>query len=196
MRIERCCVNGCDSPTLNRGWCSKHYQRWLAHGDPTKVLLRQTPRGKIDEWIKTVAIPYSDDDECLTWPFSISGNGYGKLWVKGRLVVASRHICSLVNGDPPDPSYDAAHSCGKGHEGCVNPKHLSWKTKSENQSDRHIHGTSNSGSKHGMAKLSEKQVLEMRSLSNSVSWDDLALKYNVTRNTVSLIARRKIWTHI
>ena len=30
-----CSVPGCDRVgTLRRGMCSKHYQRWLAHGDP------------------------------------------------------------------------------------------------------------------------------------------------------------------
>lgn len=30
-----CSVEGCDHPSKTRGWCSKHYQRWRAHGDPT-----------------------------------------------------------------------------------------------------------------------------------------------------------------
>ena len=33
-----CSVDGCDRVgTLRRGMCSKHYQRWLAHGDPDIV---------------------------------------------------------------------------------------------------------------------------------------------------------------
>ena len=38
-----CKVQGCDSPVRGRGYCSKHYQRWRTHGDPTKVL---PPRGR------------------------------------------------------------------------------------------------------------------------------------------------------
>jgi hypothetical protein len=31
-----CDVDGCDQPRLNsRGWCSRHYLRWVKHGDPT-----------------------------------------------------------------------------------------------------------------------------------------------------------------
>lgn len=51
-------------------------------------------------------------------------------------------MCQKAHGDPPSPKHDAAHSCGRGHEGCVNPNHLSWKTKKQNQADRITHGTS------------------------------------------------------
>lgn len=29
-----CMIKDCSSPALARGWCSKHYNRWRAHGDP------------------------------------------------------------------------------------------------------------------------------------------------------------------
>lgn len=34
MAEHTCSVNGCASKILARGWCSKHYQRWLKTGDP------------------------------------------------------------------------------------------------------------------------------------------------------------------
>lgn len=34
MAITTCTVNGCESNTIARGYCSKHYQRWAKHGDP------------------------------------------------------------------------------------------------------------------------------------------------------------------
>lgn len=33
-----CSIEGCTNPTLSRGWCSKHYQRWRANGDPAKTV--------------------------------------------------------------------------------------------------------------------------------------------------------------
>lgn len=29
-----CSIDDCERRAYARGWCSKHYQRWLAHGDP------------------------------------------------------------------------------------------------------------------------------------------------------------------
>lgn len=33
-------------------------------------------------------------------------------------------MCELVYGKPPMPKHQAAHNCGKGNLGCINPKHL------------------------------------------------------------------------
>lgn len=35
MAERRCTVEGCDRPMRARGWCTRHYQRWQRHGDPT-----------------------------------------------------------------------------------------------------------------------------------------------------------------
>lgn len=46
-----------------------------------------------------------------------------------------RHMCKLKNGDPPTPDHEAAHSCGNGKHGCINPNHLRWATDAENMAD-------------------------------------------------------------
>ena len=35
-----CSIEGCDDPVLARGWCTKHYRAWDAHGDPLGRRLR------------------------------------------------------------------------------------------------------------------------------------------------------------
>jgi hypothetical protein len=37
-RPSVCQVDGCDKAPHGRGWCHKHYMRWLKHGDPTAVI--------------------------------------------------------------------------------------------------------------------------------------------------------------
>lgn len=34
MADRTCSVDGCERLSLSRGWCNKHYKRFLAHGDP------------------------------------------------------------------------------------------------------------------------------------------------------------------
>ena len=36
--MKECEVNGCNLQARARGWCSLHYQRWRAHGDPEWAL--------------------------------------------------------------------------------------------------------------------------------------------------------------
>jgi hypothetical protein len=38
-----CAVDGCDCPVLARGWCRRHYRRWLNHGDPMADLRLTVP---------------------------------------------------------------------------------------------------------------------------------------------------------
>lgn len=43
---QKCSIKDCGKPTQSRGWCSKHYQRWLKYGDPLKVLVDPVWDGK------------------------------------------------------------------------------------------------------------------------------------------------------
>src|SRR3990167_4697635 len=36
--MEPCSVDGCEQAATKKGWCVKHYSRWIRHGDPLKVL--------------------------------------------------------------------------------------------------------------------------------------------------------------
>lgn len=45
MAKRTCSIDGCDAPADARGWCSKHYARWRAHGDPLMVLRDRRPQG-------------------------------------------------------------------------------------------------------------------------------------------------------
>lgn len=35
MAERTCTIHDCGGKHLSRGWCGKHYMRWLRHGDPT-----------------------------------------------------------------------------------------------------------------------------------------------------------------
>lgn len=138
-----CSIPGCGRPHRALGWCHGHRYRWVRYGDPLggkPINARGTGNGEVQRYFREVVLPY-EGTECLIWPFGCCPRGYGRLKYEGRQIIASRLICEIVNGPPLTPELQAAHSCGKGHLGCVNPGHLSWKTPAANQADRIIHGT-------------------------------------------------------
>jgi len=103
-------------------------------------------------------VSYAGSD-CLTWPFARSSRGYGNIRTGESHMVAHRAMAILAHGNPTFPEAQAAHICGKGHEGCVNPMHLEWKTPHANQADRIGHGTTIRGEMQHKSVLTEGQVL-------------------------------------
>jgi hypothetical protein len=104
-----------------------------------------------------------------------------------------RLVCEYVNGAAPTPRHHAAHSCGNGHLGCVTPRHLSWKTPSENADDKLVHGTAQRGEKHAHAKLTENQVRIIRELKGTASQTTLAERFGVSPTTIGQIHNRRVW---
>lgn len=134
-----------------------------------------------------------EGDACLVWPYSTS-RGYAQVYLsRGELRKAARVMCEWVHGEPPTPDHEAAHSCGNGNKGCVNPKHLSWKTRSENQRDRLRHGTAGNGKTGRGSKLLPQQVQEIIAGGTSVS--DFARRFGVTRSAVRKIQIGEIWKY-
>lgn len=123
------------------------------------------------DWLRAHANYASD--ECLIWPFSRIPKGYGQLGI--RRTYAHRFMCELVNGPPPTPKHQTRHDCGNGHLGCVNPRHLSWATNSQNQLDRRRHGTAKVPRK----RLTAEQVEEIRRLKGIETQASIASRLGV-----------------
>jgi hypothetical protein len=189
-----CSIPDCSKSVYARGWCSAHYQKWLRHGDPEGG---GTPIGMPVKFFNEVVLSHQSDD-CLIWPYGKDGNGYATLLLCGKRGHVHRFVCEAKNGPPPFSKAEAAHSCGNGHLGCVNQQHLRWKTRTENQNDRIIHGTSpsNPGEKNGNAKLTEADVLKIRSLENTATTNEIARQFSIHFSTVRSIILRKKWNHI
>lgn len=129
-----------------------------------------------------------DGAECLIWPFCRQPTGYGAFGYtengKREMPYAHRYMCELVNGPPPTPTHEAAHSCGNGKGGCVHPKHLSWKTISENNLDCRAHGTHVRCPTGNRGKLTDAQVAEIRSLAGTMTQAAMAARFSVSQPTI------------
>jgi hypothetical protein len=187
-----CSVEGCTRKHKGRGWCNAHYQRWNLKGDPLAPMGRACP-GELTRFIRDVAVPFAGD-ACLPWPFSMASGGRGVIRVDGKQRPVARVVCQLAHGDPPTPEHVSAHSCGKGHLGCVNPRHLRWATNQENRDDMVLHGTRVRGEQHGSSKLTESEVRSIRDkLAQGGRRGSIAVEYSVTWHAVADIATGKTW---
>lgn len=184
-----CSIPNCGKRSKYRGMCERHYRRYLRYGDP---LSGKTPAGEPHQFLTTIALRHAGT-ECLLWPYARSSGGYGQIRIHGRMQPAHRVICELVNGAPPDPDYEAAHSCGQGHNGCVSPLHLSWKTSKQNMADRIGHGTAPRGTRHYKAKLSDQDVLRICSLYGDLDQHQIGKMFGISNLTVSCIIRGRAW---
>lgn len=187
-----CSVEGCGKPVEKRGWCTAHYKRWRRHGNPEGG---GPKKGQVQEYYRNIVLKCErgPDDECLIWPYSKS-DGRGQISFGGQPTLVSRLVCEEKHGPAPTPDHEAAHSCGKGNQGCVTKGHIRWATPSENQMDRVDHGTSNRGERHAMSKLSQEQVLKIRSLQGKMLQRDIAKMFGVCAGTISEIHQRRTWS--
>lgn len=191
MATERLCsVPECGKPHYGLGLCNKHYKQEYKKRNPSE---RKGEIGRhAARYLSDVVIPYTGDD-CLTWPFARSSNGYSNIGINGRNARVHRIVCETVNGSPPSPKHEAAHTCGNGHEGCVNPRHVVWKTHAGNERDKVEHGTAVRGAKHALSKLSSADVLTILSLRGRLSNTKIAAQYGVCRQLVDGIMKGTKW---
>lgn len=185
-----CTIPNCSKPVVARGWCDTHYCRWKRTGDPQGSKARELGPARL--YLEEIVLPYEGDD-CLIWPFGRSVYGYGRIKYLGKDYAVSRLACIEVNGPPPTPKHEAAHNCGNGHLGCVNPKHLRWATREENRADRLIHGTHDLGEQNGASKLKTAEVIKIRALEGVMSQRKIAGMFNISSTTVSRIHHRHLW---
>lgn len=189
--VKTCYVDGCFSKVKALGCCVKHYTRLRRYGD-VNVRLRPA-NGEAMQWVMD-NLDFSSD-ECLPWPYASGSRGDAVVLHGGRLRSASRVMCEIVHGIPdPSLSLECAHNCGNGHLGCMNPRHLRWDTRSGNHADKVIHGTHNRGERNVNAKVTEDQVLEIRSSKQALSV--LSKMYGISVAAVSSIRTGKNWKYL
>ncbi len=184
-----CLVDGCPKSACNAkyGWCWGHYTRWRRHGSPTGG---DRPRGVALDFIE-IAVRYSGD-ECLLWPHATTASGYGYVGVGYKRIMAHRLVLERSAGPAPQPDMVAAHAPVVCHNRlCVNPRHLRWDSMAGNHADKVPDDTHDRGSRHPNSKLTESQVLAIRS--DARPHDRIAAQYGISRQYVGLIRNRKRW---
>lgn len=185
--MSGCHLEGCYNAARTKGLCNAHYLRLLKYGDPTKGRTNAKPGQPLRFAAEVAALPYRD--ECVIWPYGKFDNGYGSVFHEGKNRGSHVVVCELAHGSCPADKDEAAHECG--NRACVNPHHLRWATKQQNAADRLEHGTGNRGERHNMAKLTERDVLSIRS--DSRQQKEIAEDFGVTSAAIWMIKHRRSW---
>lgn len=102
-----------------------------------------------------------NENGCWIWRRCTGNNEYGYMRWQGKWLSAHRASYKEFKGDIAK-GYVISHICDTPL--CINPEHLRQRTQKENMQDSASKKRMNHGEKHHLAKLTDKQILEMRLL--------------------------------
>jgi len=131
--------------------------------------------------------------KCIKWTGTIGADGYGRKWnaIRKNWDQAHRTIYAEYNGDIPK-GLVVRHLCH--NKKCVNIKHLTIGTPADNSQDMVDAERQARGEQIATSKLTEQQILDIRS--SSLSGIKLAEIYGVHKTTIYRILKRENWKHI
>lgn len=132
--------------------------------------------------------------EKILKPF-INDSGYSVVSLSnfGRLTRTSHRLVALAFIPNPENKPEINHKNGIKNDN--RPDNLEWATSLENKAHALDLGLIKIGSDRVQSKLTEVQVLEIRSIKNTKQ-QDVANMFNVTKETISAIVTRRNWKHI
>lgn len=187
MARSRCIVPECGKDINARGYCHRHYGRWLRYGDPEFPSQRDKPRTShltpIELLNRTGGWRVSDSG-CWEWCGAINPDGYGKVTYHGRAVGAHRVAYEAWIGPIPDGLF-VCHTCD--NRKCISPEHLWVGTNADNMADMSRKGRS----RHSNAKLNWDSVRVIRqSPDTNVA---LGERYGVHPSVVSKVRSGTRW---
>jgi hypothetical protein len=125
---------------------------------------------------------------CWPWRGAKTRGGYGTFFCAGRPILAHRYAYLLAAGSIPE-RYQVLHACDRPE--CQNPAHLSAGTNAQNMADRNARARQARGERNCRAKLTAKDVHEIRQSRDSNA--ALARKFAVSHSTIAKIRTHKAW---
>ncbi len=139
-------------------------------------------------------------DSCWEWKGNRSPKGYGGFWDGTVTMHAHRYSLQLKLGRILLTDEHALHTCD--NRGCVNPAHIYLGTNDDNIRDkvrrdrccRNGPGANRTKCEtHPKAKLTNKQVVEIKERLKTERGCDIAKDYPVSEQIISMIKRNLIW---
>lgn len=142
--MKKCSIEGCNGRYICKGYCTKHYQRWLNHGNPLALMAKEAFRGLSAEERFHKKYKIDEVTQCWNWQDRLNIWGYGYLSVKinnkWHQYFAHRYSYELYKDKIPKDLL-VCHLCD--NPACVNPDHLWIGTNKDNSNDRDRKGRLN-----------------------------------------------------
>lgn len=137
-------------------------------------------------------------DACWPWTARRDDDGYGVFHHKRRRTRAHRVAWELANGRSIPAGLVIRHLCPSGGKPwCCNPAHLAVGTVLDNHEDRARDGNVPTGVTHGRARLTDDQVIAIRTRrANGEVVRALAREFGVGSTTAEHIVSRRTWRHL
>ena len=141
-------------------------------------------------------ISYEPNTGCWLWTGALLPNGYGHICPGGDSKVTGTiyaHRASIILLRGIDPTgFDACHKCDV--RSCVNPDHLFIGTRKDNMQDCVSKGRTMRGTQNVHAKLTDEQVLDIRT--RRLSAREFARLYATHYTNIKQIQRNVTWRHL
>ena len=132
-------------------------------------------------------------NDCWKWQGSLDRKGYGQIKLHSHQRGSAHRVSYELHFGPIPDNLFVCHRCD--NPSCVNPAHLFLGTGNDNLRDMREKGRHSHGETHAHAKLTEKQVDEIRAryAAGGILQRELALEYGVTEKHISRIINRGQW---
>lgn len=133
------------------------------------------------------------EGDCVVWTGARQTTKlpYGQVWIAPRMWAAHRLAYETCVGPIPD-GLIVRHSCD--NPPCCNPNHLQLGTHKDNAYDRKVRGREAKGDSHGMSKLTEAYVRDIKArMAQGETHLSLSRAYGVAESTISGISTGRLW---
>lgn len=147
--------------------------------------------GYVDRKVKPIEYLVTESGcwECTS--HARDDKGYVRIYRNNRKTGLHRYAYIKKYGSIPEGAV-VMHMCD--NPPCFNPNHLVVGSNVDNIADKVAKGRQARGSTNGRAKLTEKDVLDIRASRDAKT--SLAKKYGVDRFTIAQIKNKELWGHI
>ena len=130
-------------------------------------------------------------NKCIEWNKGKTKDGYGQIYINGKIMYAHRWAWEQINGPIPK-GMCICHKCD--NPSCINLRHLFIGSRADNNADTARKGRSCRGEKNGSAKLKPEDIIQIRKmLAKGTTLVSLGQKFGVHRQTISDIKYGKHW---